>query len=181
MDWLSLFSLATGLGVIAAYALLGACWLIWKTEGGTQVFGRELAFTTLLCTVAALAVVSIWTPLAQSRIAARWFAWPDLVRLGWLPGIAVVACVGLMRSLWGRRDWAPFAWAIVLFAAALGGLAASLWPYAVPGTMTIWQASSTHRTQTIVAGALVIIVPIVLAYMALGYWTFRGKTDGAAS
>jgi cytochrome bd ubiquinol oxidase subunit II len=73
-DWLNLFSIITGFGVIAGYGLLGACWLIWKTKDDTQIFARELAFTTLLSTGAAIVVVSLWTPLSVPQIAERWFA-----------------------------------------------------------------------------------------------------------
>jgi cytochrome bd ubiquinol oxidase subunit II len=174
-DWLNLFSIITGLGVIAGYGLLGACWLIWKTEDDTQIFARELAFTTLLSTGAAIVVVSLWTPLSVPQIAERWFTLPNLFLLAPLPLIALAGWIGVLRSLWGPRDWLPFLCAIPLFLASLGGLGASIWPQAVPGVMTIWEASSAHRTQVVLSGALLGIVPIVLAYTAFSYWTFRGK------
>jgi cytochrome bd ubiquinol oxidase subunit II len=174
-DWLNLFSIITGLGVIAGYGLLGACWLIWKTDDDTQIFARELAFTTLLCTGAAIVVVSLWTAFSVPQIAERWFALPNLFLLAPLPLIALAAWIGVLRLLWGSRDWLPFLCAIPLFLASLGGLGASIWPQAAPGVMTIWEASSAHRTQVILSGALLGIVPIVLAYTAFSYWTFRGK------
>ena len=174
-DWLNLFSIITGFGVIAGYGLLGACWLIWKTEDDTQIFARELAFTTLLSTGAAIVVVSLWTPLSVPQIAERWFTLPNLFLLAPLPLIALAAWIGVLRSLWGPRDWMPFLCAIPLFLASLGGLGTSIWPQAVPGVMTIWEASSAHRTQVVLSGALLGIVPIVLAYTAFSYWTFRGK------
>ncbi|RYX89207.1 MAG: cytochrome d ubiquinol oxidase subunit II [Bradyrhizobiaceae bacterium] len=175
-DWLGLFPILTGLGLAAGYALLGACWLIWKTGGSTQTFARELALPTLLCVGAAIAVVSVWTPLALPFIAARWFNWPDTLLLLPLPVIAAVAWINVLRSRWSEHEWVPLASALVLFIACLAGVGASVWPFAVPGVMTIWEASSMHRTQVIVAGSLVVIVPIVVAYMIYGYWIFRGKT-----
>jgi cytochrome d ubiquinol oxidase subunit II len=174
-DWLNLFSIVTGFGVIAGYGLLGACWLIWKTEDDTQIFARELALTTLLSTGAAIVVVSLWTALSMPQIVERWFTLPNLFFLAPLPLIALSAWIGVLRSLWGPRDWVPFLCAILLFLACLGGLGGSIWPQALPGIMTIWEASSAHRTQVVLSGALLGIVPIVLAYTAFSYWTFRGK------
>jgi cytochrome d ubiquinol oxidase subunit II len=180
-DWFGLFSLVTGLGVVAGYGLLGACWLIWKTSGSTQMFGRQLALPTLLCAGAAIAVVSVWTPITRPQIAARWFSWPDTLMLLPMPVIAACGWVGVWMGRLSEREWAPLACALVLFLASLAGLGASVWPAAVPGVMTIWQASSMHRTQIIVAGAILVVVPIVLAYMTFGYWVFRGKIKPSLS
>jgi len=174
-DWLGLFSVITGLGVVAGYGLLGACWLIWKTDGSTQIFGRELTVPTLLCTGVAIALVSLWTPFALPEVADRWFAWPNFLLLAPLPLIALAGWIGVWRSRWGRRDWAPLALSLLMFLTSLAGVGASLWPAAIPGVMTIWEASSMHRTQAFVALSLVTIVPIILSYMAYGYWVFRGK------
>lgn len=177
-DWLGLFSVITGLGVVAGYGLLGACWLIWKTSGATQTFGRELVLPTLLCVCAAIAVVSAWTPLALPAIADRWFGWPNTLFLAPLPLIALGGAIGVWRTRWSDKEWLPFASAVVLFLASLGGLGASVYPFAIPGVMTIWQASSKAQTQLIVAASIVVIVPIILSYIALGYWVFRGKVTG---
>jgi len=176
LDWLGPFSIVTGLGVVAGYALLGSCWLIWKTEGATQTFGRELALPTLWCVGVAIVAVSVWTPFAMPRVDQRWFGWPNTLLLLPLPIIAVAAWLGVLLTRWSSREWAPMASALLLFQISLAGLAVSVWPEAVPGVMTIWQASSMHRTQAIVAGAIVVILPLILAYIAYGYWIFRGKT-----
>ncbi|MGJ5203479.1 cytochrome d ubiquinol oxidase subunit II [Bradyrhizobium sp. HKCCYLR20261] len=175
-DWLGLFSIATGLGVVAAYGLLGACWLVWKTGGSTQNFGRELILPTLVGSGAAILLISLWTPFAKPEIAERWFAWPDFLWLAPLPIIAVVAWFGVLLTRWSEREWAPLALSLLLFVTSLAGLGASVWPEAIPGVMTIWQASSMQRTQHIVAGAIVVILPVILAYIGYGYWLFRGKS-----
>ena len=164
-----------GMGVVAGYAVLGATWLVWRTEGNTQIFAREIARPALLGTGAAIAVISIWTPIVHSAVAGRWFSWPGLVYLIPLPLVAAGAWLTAWRSLWGRREWAPFAATITLFLAALGGLGASIWPAAIPGVMTIEDAASSLRTQAIVAAALMMIVPLILAYVGYSYWVFRGK------
>jgi len=176
-DWLGLFPLATGLGVVAGYALLGAGWLIWRTGSGTQTFGREIARPALIATVLAIALVSVWTPIGSSYIAARWFAWPGVALLAPLPVLACAAGITVWRSLWGSRDWLPFVAAVVMVLCALIGCGASVWPAAIPGVMTIWEASSAPRTQAIVAPALVVIIPIILAYVVFSYWVFRGKVS----
>jgi cytochrome d ubiquinol oxidase subunit II len=176
LDWLSLFSVVTGLGVVAGYGLLGAGWLIWKTEGSTQVFARELSLPTLLCAGAAIAIISVWTPLASPSIAERWFSWPGILQMAPLPIIAVLASIGIFRTRWKGPEWAPLALTLLLLLTSLAGFGASVWPAAVPGVMNIWEASSTHRTQVIVAGAIAAVIPFIVAYLLYGYWVFRGKT-----
>lgn len=179
-DWFGPFSIVTGLGVVAGYGLLGACWLIWKTEGATQLFARELALTTLLCSGSAIFVVSIWTPLALPQVADRWFAWPGVMSFLPLPLAAIACAIGVFRTRWSRHEWAPFVLSVGLFVTSLAAIGASIWPSAIPGVMTIWQASSTPRTQALVANALIVIVPIILAYILGGYWLFRGKVKTTA-
>jgi len=177
-DWFGIFPVATGLGVVAGYALLGAGWLIWRTGGSTQVFAREIARPALLATGGAIALVSVWTPLSLPQIAARWFTWPGLPLLAPLPILAGAAWLVAWRGLWSaRRQWLPFAASVVLFLASLIGIGISVWPAAIPGALTIWQGVSQPRTQIIVATALVIIVPVILSYVAFSYWVFRGKVE----
>lgn len=180
-DWLSLFSVATGLGVVAGYALLGAGWLIWRTEGNTQIFAREIARPALLGVGAAIALVSIWTPLTSPHVAARWFAWPSLLMLAPLPLIAGLAWVTAWRGLWGKRAWVPFVAAITLFVMSVAGLGVSVWPEAIPGVMTIWEGGASYRTQVIVAWAIVLIVPLILGYIGFSYHIFLSGEDDEAS
>ena len=178
-DWLHLFPIATGLGTVAFYALLGAGWLVWRTDGHTQIFAREIARAALLAVAAAIALVSLWTPLALPPVSARWFTWPNTLFLAPLPIVAALAWVTAWRAFWGKRDWLPFVATIVLLLSALAGLGVSVWPWAIPGVMTIWQAASMHRTQVIVAGAILAILPIVLSYVVFSYWVFRGKISAS--
>jgi cytochrome d ubiquinol oxidase subunit II len=178
-DWITPFSIATGFGLMAGYGLLGACWLIWKTEGTTQKSSRGFAHVTLFITGAAIALVSLWTPLSVPEIADRWFTPSHMLALAPLPLIAAAAWLGTLRSLSGPYDWAPFLCAILLFLASLGGLGASVWPYAIPGVLSIWGAASEHRTQVISFLAFASVVPIILAYVGFSYWTFRGKVGAS--
>ena len=176
LDWLSPFSAVTGLGVVAAYSLLGACWLVWKMDGETQAFGRRCGGFALLIAGAAIIIVSVWTPLVDPLVAAKWTAWPQVLVFAAPASLGAAAWVGVFFSLRSRDDWEALACAQLLFVCATTGLAMSVWPWAVPGQLTIWQAASQYRTQVIVAWAILGIVPIILSYMGFGYWTFRGKT-----
>lgn len=180
-DWLTPFSVATGFGVVAGYAVLGAGWLIWRTGGEVQEFARRAARPALLVTAAAIALVSAWTPLSLPSVADKWFSWPSMATLAPLPLIAVAAWVTAWRSRSAQTEWLTFAASIVLFLASSSGIGASIWPAAIPGVMTIWEATSSYRTQVIVASALIVIVPIILAYVGYSYWIFRGKVNAGAS
>jgi cytochrome d ubiquinol oxidase subunit II len=98
-----------------------------------------------------------------------------MLSLAPLPLISAAAWVGTLRSLSGQHDWARFLCAILLFLASLGGLGASVWPYAIPGVLSIWDAASEHRTQEMLFFAFAGVVPVILAYIGFSYWTFRGK------
>jgi cytochrome d ubiquinol oxidase subunit II len=174
-DWVGLFPAAIGLGVVAGYALLGACWLIWRTDGTTQVFARQIARPALLATGVAIGLVSVWTPLAVGSVWERWFGWPGILLLVPLPLLAVSAWVGAWRTLWSDRDYRPFLYACGLVVTALIGLGISIWPDAIPGVLPLALSGSAPRTQAIVAGVLVCILPIILSYVGFAYWVFRGK------
>jgi cytochrome bd ubiquinol oxidase subunit II len=137
-DFLSPLGLLCGVGLVGGYALLGAGWLIWKTTGPTQTFGREIGRAALIATMAMMAVVSLWTALTQPVIAARWFDGSFLFAQSLLPITAIAAAVVVWQNLWGRHEALPFALGLVLFLCGFGGLAVSLWPYVVPWQITIW-------------------------------------------
>jgi cytochrome d ubiquinol oxidase subunit II len=180
-DFLSPLGLLCGLGLVGGYALLGAGWLIWKTTGPTQIFGREIGRAALIATMAMMGVVSLWTALTQPVIAERWFDGSFLFAQALLPIAALAAAVVLWQNLWGRREALPFVLGLVLFLCGFGGLAVSLWPYVVPRQITIWQAAGDLQSLRILGVGTMVILPIILAYLAHSYWTFRGKiVDGEA-
>jgi cytochrome bd ubiquinol oxidase subunit II len=181
-DVISIMGLLCGIGLVAGYALLGAGWLIWKTGGSTQIFGREVAHAALLLTMAMMALVSLWTALTIPEVADRWFAWPRIMPQALLPLAAAATAVLLWRNLWTDRDVLPFLLAMVLFLFGFAGLGISLWPYVVPRQFTIHQAAADPATLHVLIYGVAIILPIILAYTAHAYWVFRGKTspDGPA-
>jgi cytochrome bd ubiquinol oxidase subunit II len=163
-------------GLVRGYSLLGAGWLIWKTDGPTQTFGREVGHAAVILTAACMALVSAWTAFTVPEVAERWFAWPRVLVLALMPLAAAVVVLLIWRSLWGSHQSRPFVLAIALFLLGFGGLAVSLWPYVVPRHATVWSAASDPATLRFVGVGVLVILPIILAYLGHAYWVFRGKT-----
>lgn len=174
-DWLTPFSIVTGLGVIGAYILLGACWLNLKTTGTLQHFARRCAYYGLLASLIALAVVSIYTALKFPAIAERWFTDSNWITLSPVPLATVVVAASLYRALRRGAGMAPFFYAIALFALGYLGIGISLWPSILPPDLTVYQAAAPAASQKFVLIALLFSLPMVLIYTAYAYWVFRGK------
>ncbi len=175
-DWLTPFSVMTGSAVATGYALLGAAWLILKTDGALQARCYRFARLLVVALLGFFAVVSVWTPLAQPAIAARWFSFPAIVWLAPLPAASMLAGVALWRSVEKRRELAPFVLCIALFLLALSGFAYSLWPYIVPRALTVREAAAPPATLGFMLVGVLILMPFVLAYTLHTYRLFRGKT-----
>jgi cytochrome d ubiquinol oxidase subunit II len=175
LDWLSPFSLMTGLALISGYALLGATWLIMKTDGPLQARCYRLARGLLVAVVLSVAIVSIWTPLLDPAIAQRWFSWPNLAYLSPVPLVTALLVLWHWRSLERRREVLPFVLTMGLFLLSFLGLGISLWPNVIPPDISIWEAAAPPETQRFVLVGMLILLPIVLAYTAFAYYVFRGK------
>jgi cytochrome bd ubiquinol oxidase subunit II len=174
-DCLTPFSLFTGLGLMSGYALLGADWLVLKTEGPLQEWARKLARRCLVTTVLAVAIVSVWTPFIDAQIAARWFSWPNIAYLSPVPVITAGLVWYEWHALNARVDFAPFLIALGLFAMSYLGIAISLWPMIVPGHFTLEQAAASQSTQAFLLVGTLVLLPIILIYTGWSYWVFRGK------
>jgi cytochrome bd ubiquinol oxidase subunit II len=174
-DWLSPFSLLCGLGLVAGYALLGATFLIGKTEGPVAERSRRQAAILVLAVLAIAALVSLWTPLAFERIFQRWFTFPNVLFLWPLP----LATAWLGYILWktapGEAEWQPFIAAIGIFLLCYLGLGISTFPYLVPPTLTIWDTAAHPNSQVFMLIGVIFLLPVILGYTAFIYWTFRGK------
>ena len=175
--WLSPFSLMTAAGLAVGYALLGATWLIYKTEGPLQEWFYRLAAPLLAVVLTFIAIVSLWTPLASPEIAARWFSWPNLLYLSPVPLLSVAIAWQLWRAVVHRRELAPFVYAVLLFLLGYLGLAISTWPYAVPRVVTVWEAAAPPGTQAFMLTGALVLLPLVLAYTVHTYRVFRHKAD----
>jgi cytochrome d ubiquinol oxidase subunit II len=175
LDCFTPFSALTGIALVFGYALLGAGWLILKTEGAVQERARRQGRVALLGVVAAIAAVSVWTPLTSPEIAARWFSWPNMLWLWPAPLATALVALAAWRALSGGPDAAPFLAGVGLFALAYGGIVISLWPMIVPHHFTLWDAASSLRTQAFLLVGTLFLLPVILAYTGWSYWVFRGK------
>ncbi|MBT9472572.1 MAG: cytochrome d ubiquinol oxidase subunit II [Pseudomonadota bacterium] len=174
-DCFTPFSLLTGLALVLGYALLGAGWLVLKTDGDIQLTARRHGRTALVGVLIAVAAVSIWTPLADPDIAHRWFSWPNLIFLAPVPVVTAVIAFFVWRSLSGQSEAGPFIGAIGLFLMSYLGIAISLWPMIVPHHYTLREAASSQSTQAFLLVGTLFLLPIILLYTAWSYWVFRGK------
>jgi cytochrome d ubiquinol oxidase subunit II len=174
-DWLTPFSLLVGSSLVIAYALLGACWLIWKTEGPLHDQARRYARILLPTMLFAIAAVSLATPFLEEKYHERWFVWPGLLVTVPMPLLVGLAAFGAWRSIGGKREAAPFLWVLALFGLTLAGLAISIWPDVIPGRVSIWEAASPRDSQLFMLVGSAVLIPLILAYTAWAYWVFRGK------
>ena len=173
-DWLSPFSLLTGISTVAGYALLGSTWLIMKAEGELQARARRYARTLGIVTLTAIGAVSLATPFLEIEYYVRWFTWPNLLLTAPVPILVAVVAIAFWRSL-GRREHAPFLLALALFGLSFAGLGISMFPYVIPNSVTIWAAAAPAKSQVFMLVGAGVLIPVILAYTAYAYWAFRGK------
>jgi cytochrome d ubiquinol oxidase subunit II len=174
-DWLTPFALLCGCGVIAGYALLGATWLVMKTEGAVAMSARENAKVLIVVVLGFMVAVSLWTPLAVPRIFERWFTIPNIFYLAPVPIITVLVAFVGWRALGRGGERLPFFCAIGLFLLGYLGLVISSYPYLVPPSLTVWQTAAAPQSQIFTLIGTAIMLPIILSYYAFVYWLFRGK------
>ena len=174
LDWLTPFSIMCGLGIVAGYALLGATWLLFKTEGDVERHARRMAGPLLAALVGFIVVVSIWTPLQIGRIAERWFNVPNIFFLAQVPVATALFSWLCWYGIRKGRALLPFGSAIAIFLLAFGGLVVSNVPYLVPPVMTVWDAAAHPSSQMFYLIGASILLPVILAYTVLVFWLFRG-------
>jgi cytochrome d ubiquinol oxidase subunit II len=166
--------------LMLGYCLLGAGWLVLKTDGKLQAWSRKAGRVCLAGVSVCIVAVSIWTPLASTAIAARWFGWPDIAYLLPLPLLTLATVIYAYVAFGSRADLMPFLASVCLFALSFLGVAISLWPMIVPGHYTLWQAASPESTQAFLLVGTLGLLPLVLFYTAWSYWIFRGKVNAPA-
>ncbi|HEY7845764.1 MAG TPA: cytochrome d ubiquinol oxidase subunit II [Bradyrhizobium sp.] len=174
-DWLTPFSILTGISLAIGYAFLGATWLVLKTEGGLRDKAYHLCWYLLFAMLLAIGAVSIATPFLHIQYAQRWFTWPNVVLTAPVPIAVAIVTVLLLRALANRQDSKPFYLALTLFALSYAGLGISMYPYIVPQSITIWQAASPENSQIFMLFGVAVLIPLILGYTAWAYWVFRGK------
>lgn len=177
-DCFTPFSIFTGFALVFGYALLGAGWLILKTEGELQTLARRQARWCFLGVLIAIIIVSLWTPYMDPVIAQRWFSWPNIIYLAPVPIFTAIIAFCEWRSLNNNRSEAgPFLGAMALFLLSYLGIGISLFPMIIPHQLTLWQAASSPDTQVFLLVGTMFLLPIILMYSGWSYWVFRGKVS----
>ena len=174
-DWLTPFSVMTGLALVAGYALLGATWLIYKTQDGLQARCFRWALPLGAVLLGFIGIVSLWTPLLNPGYAARWFAWPAILFAAPVPLLVAAVAVGFWRAIRRRHELAPFLLALALFVLSYVGLGISLYPHIVPPSLSIWDAAAPEASLKFLLVGAAVLLPIILGYTGYAYWVFRGK------
>jgi cytochrome d ubiquinol oxidase subunit II len=175
-DWLTPFSVFCAISVVVGYGLLGACWLVWRTEGELQARARRIARPLAVLTVTFIVVVSLWTPALQREYLRHWDVWPRMLYVAPVPVLVAALVVIFWRSISNEaRHLTPFLCVLGWFFLCFTGLGISIWPWIVPPSIDIWQASSPPSSQLFLLAGAVVLIPTVLIYSAYAYWVFRGK------
>ncbi|WP_397473414.1 cytochrome d ubiquinol oxidase subunit II [Pusillimonas sp.] len=175
LDWITPFSIFTGLGLIVAYALLGCTWLIVKTDGLLYDRMRSLARPLTFVLLGVIVVISIWTPLIHESIADRWFSLPNLFWFAPVPVLVAVSAYYLLRMLGREPHSGPFLLTLALIFLGYSGLGISIWPNVIPPDISIWEASGPAQSQGFTLVGALLIIPFILMYTGWSYYVFRGK------
>jgi cytochrome d ubiquinol oxidase subunit II len=174
-DWLTPFSVLTGVSLMVGYALLGACWLIWKTEGRLHTEARRFASALCPGMLAAIAAVSLYTPFLDAQYYRFWFSGMGLYALVLMPLVVAAIGVWLYRRIRIGHDSLPFLLTLSLFGLSLLGLGISMWPDLIPGRLSIWDAAAPASSQSFMLVGACVLLPLILGYTGWAYWVFRGK------
>jgi cytochrome bd ubiquinol oxidase subunit II len=178
-DWLTPFSLLTGVALVTGYALLGATWLVMKTDGPVRDRATRLAWITGPATLGLIGLVSLITPFLNERYLERWFTFPNVIYSIWVPALILLAGLAFVRGLREGRDSWPFLATLAVFVLSFVGLGISFYPYMVPPSLTIWDVAAPDTSLLFLLVGALVLVPLILGYTAYAYWVFRGKVDPA--
>lgn len=179
-DWANGFSMITGVAMIFGYALLGATWVIMKTDGITLNWARKAASYSIGFVGIFMALVSMSMPFVDERIAIMWFDFPNIVYLSPIPLITAILFIITWKNLNETgSEYIPFLCSIGIFMMGYLGLGISIFPWIIPFKYTLWEAASAGPGLSLVLIGAVILLPIILGYTAYSYYIFRGKTSSA--
>jgi len=169
-----LFAMLVGGAVCGGYVLLGATWLILKTDGELQRKSIAWAKWGLIWVALGVALISLATPLVSETVRAKWFAFPNIIFLSPLPVGTLLAGFLVWKSL-GKSDLAPFVWTVVIYILSFLGLAYSLFPFVVMDRLTIWEAAAHQSALVFMLIGTLIVLPFLVGYTFYSYRVFRGK------
>jgi len=174
-DWLSPFTILCGFALVAGYALLGASWLVIKTDGPLQARMRALQLPLGAIAVVVVGLVSGGTLLQHDRIMERWFSGASLRWIWIIPILTLALSAGFVTTVRAKRELLPFVLTLGLFVMSFAGLAASLYPHLIPPDITYREAANIDKSLAFMLVGAVILIPVILTYTAYNYWVFRGK------
>ncbi|MGP1718449.1 MAG: cytochrome d ubiquinol oxidase subunit II [Methylophilus sp.] len=177
LDWISPFSIFTGLGLLVTYALLGCTWLIMKTAGDLQATCYKLSRQVSIILFLIIIGISLWTPLMDSGIAERWFSMPNFLYLSPVPLLVAFFFYRLQASLRAKSETTPFIYTLCLILLGYAGLGISIWPNIIPPHISIHAAAAPQQSQMFALIGALVIIPVILIYTGWAYYVFRGKVD----
>lgn len=174
-DWLTPFSILTGIALIVGYALLGATWLIYKTDEALQARAQQLARPLAILLIGFILGISLLTPLLQPQYLERWFGWPQSLYTAIVPLLCLGSIYLLFRGLSTQHNSQPFIATQALFILCYIGLQISLYPHLVPPFINFRQAAAPSSSLTFLLVGTMFLIPLILLYTGYSYWVFRGK------
>jgi len=175
-DWLTPFAFVCGIAMIIGYALLGATWLIIKSEDKLQNWARKVAYRMLIALMVAMAVVTVSMFFLGVEATTHWFELPTLLYLAPIPLIAIALFYFMRKDLHGEHEYRPFLLTILLFLMGYIGICSAVFPYIVPYAMTMHEAAAADTSLSFMLIGAAIMLPIILSYTAYGYYVFKGKS-----
>lgn len=176
-DWLNAYSVMVGMALVFGYALLGATWLVMKTDGITQDWARKCAGYVLGYVGIFLGIVSISMPMMNADVKALWFSLPNFFYLLPIPLSSLVMLVMIWRGLHKGKEHLPFFMSIGVFLTGYLGLGISLWPWLVPFNVSFRQAAAVPESQSLLLVGTIVMLPLILGYVGYCYYLFRGKSS----
>jgi cytochrome d ubiquinol oxidase subunit II len=169
-----LFAAFVGAAVCGGYVLLGATWLVLKTDGELQKKAVAWAKWGLLWVALGVTLISLATPLTSETVRSKWFAFPNIILLSPLPIGTLLCGILLWRSL-GKSEWQPFAFTVAIYVLSFAGLAYSIFPYVVMDRLTIWEAAAHESALKFMLVGALIVLPFLVGYTIYSYRVFGGK------
>jgi cytochrome d ubiquinol oxidase subunit II len=178
-----LFACLVGVCLPFGYSLLGASWLILKTEGELQIKAIDWARKNLFMTGVCILVISAATPWVSGHALDKWFEFPNIIFLAPIP-LLTIACFYFinrrLRKIEGGkiyREWGPLVLSMGIFILSFIGIAYTMFPYLVLNQMDIWQAAAATESLWVIFWGVAIVLPAILAYTFITYRIFWGKTE----
>jgi cytochrome bd ubiquinol oxidase subunit II len=179
-SWFHPYSVLFTLGVISGYIMLGANYLILKTNGAIQGSSREHSFVAAFATLLISLAIYAWTIARHPYIARKWLTMPDLVYVAVFPLLALFAFGMYVRSLRRLSERAPFIWNATMVFCSFTGISVGFYPYIIPNMVTIQNAAvSSTKTLVFMLAVIVILLPLILAYIGFKNRLFRGKVGSS--